>query len=117
MPRRPPRICNHPGCPELTQDGYCHKHRKRKHGDHNRPSAAKRGYDHRWRKFRKEYLAAHPLCVTCLEEGRATPATVVDHIEPHKGDMAKFWNMANMAAMCAPCHNSKTWTNEVDRSG
>ena len=34
------------------------------------------------------------------------PATVVDHIVPHKGDMALFWDKSNWQGLCAHCHNS-----------
>ncbi|WP_231555339.1 HNH endonuclease [Paracoccus sanguinis] len=33
------------------------------------------------------------------------PADVVDHITPHRGDEALFWNWSNWQALCAPCHN------------
>jgi hypothetical protein len=31
-----------------------------------------------------------PLCRLCLEAGRVTPATVADHLEPHRGDFTAF---------------------------
>lgn len=67
-----------------------------------------RGYDSRWRKYRAWYLKRHPLCRHCEEKGRLTPATVVDHIEPHKGDQQKFWDFKNHQGLCKPCHDSKT---------
>lgn len=70
-----------------------------------RPSAASRGYGHKWRKARETYLARNPLCVMCSALGRTTPATVVDHIRPHKGDQSVFWDRANWQALCAPCHD------------
>jgi 5-methylcytosine-specific restriction protein A len=44
----------------------------------------------------------------CEQMNRINPATVVDHIEPHKGDMVKFWDETNHQGLCTPCHNSKT---------
>jgi 5-methylcytosine-specific restriction protein A len=35
-------------------------------------------------------------------------ATVVDHIVPHRGDQRLFWDEANWAALCKPCHDAKT---------
>lgn len=32
--------------------------------------------------------------------GRVVPATVVDHVEPHRGDAAKFWEPANRQSAC-----------------
>ena len=75
----------------------------------NRPTAAKRGYNARWQKARRTYLQQHPLCVLCEKEGRVVPATVVDHITPHKGDSALFWDVAgNWQPLCKPHHDKKT---------
>ncbi len=73
-----------------------------------RESACKRGYDRSWQKASKAYLDAHPLCAECESQGRLTSATLVDHIIPHKGDMATFWMEGNWQGLCASCHNSKT---------
>jgi hypothetical protein len=71
-----------------------------------RPSAHARGYGRRWQKARLAFLAAHPCCRICEEQGRIIAATIVDHIEPHKGDAAKFWNVDNWQSLCANCNNS-----------
>lgn len=71
-----------------------------------RGSAAQRGYDSRWRKAREAFLAEHPLCAMCAARGRTVPATVVDHITPHRGDQRLFWSSDNWQALCAPCHDS-----------
>ncbi|MDO0945928.1 HNH endonuclease [Chromohalobacter israelensis] len=70
-----------------------------------RGTAASRGYGHKWRKAREAYLKQHPLCVFCQQRGRLTPATVVDHIEPHRGDMKLFWRRSNWQSLCKPCHD------------
>jgi 5-methylcytosine-specific restriction protein A len=59
----------------------------------------------RWQKKRKAFLKANPICVMCYARGIVTVARVADHIEPHKGDEAKFWNGA-LQALCAMHHNS-----------
>jgi 5-methylcytosine-specific restriction enzyme A len=41
----------------------------------------------------------------CLKEGRTTPATCVDHVEPHKGDYNKFV-LGKLQSLCATCHSS-----------
>lgn len=58
----------------------------------------------RWRKKRLALLKASPLCVMCQRLGRTSVATVADHVEPHKGDLSKFW-FGRLQALCAPCHN------------
>lgn len=71
MPRKPLTPCNHPGCPQLTNQRFCDKHRHQ----HERSSASKRGYDYKWRCARTKYLKEHPLCVKCKEEDKLTRAT------------------------------------------
>jgi 5-methylcytosine-specific restriction protein A len=90
--------------------GRCDEHTRqlRKESDESRLSARERGYDTRWQKARKVFLAEHPLCAECLKDGRYTPANIVDHIEPHKGDPVKFWDEANWAALCSACHSTKS---------
>lgn len=68
-------------------------------------TAAERGYDYRWQKYRRIFLRANPLCKMCLDEGKVTPATVVDHINPHRGDMALFWDASNHQALCMHHHS------------
>lgn len=70
-----------------------------------RASAHARGYDHRWQKARLTFLARFPLCSMCQKLGRTVAATVVDHIVPHRGDQALFWNTTNWQPLCAPCHD------------
>ena len=112
MPRRPSIPCRHPGCSELVTPGtkYCEKH-KALHPEEIR-SASSRGYGRAWQKASKAYLAAHPLCVNCMKEGRYTKATVVDHIVPHRGDETLFWDQNNWQALCKKCHDRKTWTED-----
>ncbi|WP_147164631.1 HNH endonuclease [Pararhodospirillum oryzae] len=66
-----------------------------------RPSASERGYGVRWQRARAAFLADHPVCVKC-----GAPATVVDHIFPHKGDQSVFWDKLNWQALCTHCHCS-----------
>ena len=104
MPRKPKRPCLHPGCPRLTDQTYCEEHR----GQYARESASGRGYDSAWRRARSRYLRRNPLCVECLKEKRLAPATVVDHIIPHRGDMRLFWDENNWQPLCKACHDRKT---------
>ncbi|WP_317617964.1 HNH endonuclease [Rhodobacter capsulatus] len=32
-------------------------------------------------------------------------ASVVDHITPHRGNKALFWDRYNWQALCKPCHD------------
>lgn len=72
----------------------------------------KRLYDSvRWRKRRAEQLSREPLCAICLKVGRRTPATVADHVEPHKGDLDLFWN-GELQSLCASCHSKHKQAQE-----
>lgn len=75
-----------------------------------RGSARERGYDANWEKRRALYLQKHPLCVECLKDPKMmpVPATVVDHIVPHKGDEQLFDDDANLQGLCERHHNAKT---------
>ena len=78
----------------------------------NRLSPSKRGYNSRWNKARKAYLAVNPLCKRCSESERVTSATIVDHIIPHKGDQELFWDRSNWQGLCKQCHDRKTATED-----
>ena len=57
-----------------------------------------------WKRRRNYQLAVEPYCRKCKEEGVTTPATVADHVEPHRGDAEKFWR-GDLQSLCEPCHN------------
>ena len=110
MPHKAQHGCKHGNCRNLVASGesYCDVHK----GDHKNDFA--RGHpewfklynNKRWRRYRRMYLAEHPLCVN-YEECHSQ-ATVVDHIVDHLGDWSVFWDVENHQSMCAACHNSKT---------
>lgn len=58
-----------------------------------------------WLKGRAWFLRHNPLCVFCGEDGIATPATIVDHKIPHKGDKGLFYDTKNWQPLCKPCHD------------
>ena len=76
--------------------------------EQRRGNSNARGYNHKWRKARETWLTKEPLCVSCKAMGRVTPASVVGHITPHRGDSKLFWNTSNWQSLCEKCHNSKT---------
>ena len=109
MPNKPRRPCRYPGCPEFCDPGrvFCKYHREWS-DDRQRGNAAERGYDARWKKARDLFLKEHPLCAFCRAEGKIVPATVVDHIIPHRGDHRLFWDQTNWESLCKECHDKKT---------
>lgn len=58
-----------------------------------------------WVKGRAWHLRNNPLCVFCLEQGRAEPAELVDHIKPHRGDKTIFFDAKNWQSLCWSCHS------------
>lgn len=112
VPRKPLKPCRYPSCPGLTKDRFCSKHIKeynRQYNREERPGYSKRLYKTvRWQRLRKKVLLASPLCSECARQGKITPATVVDHIVPHKGNLELFWDENNLQALCKSCHDRKT---------
>jgi 5-methylcytosine-specific restriction protein A len=104
------RFCRYAGCAQTTTEGYCAKHRSAR--ESARGSAAARGYDTVWRKYRRAYLAEHPLCRRCEQEGQLTAASIVDHIVPHRGDPVLFCEPTNHQPLCKPCHDTKTASHD-----
>lgn len=117
MPVKAPWACK---CGKRIAAGQscpcCTAPRKRAH-DANRPNARQRGYDTKWEKERKAYLAANPWCCKCAAHGIRTKATVVNHIIPHRMDLRLFWNRRNWEPVCAPCHNGATQSEEKRQGG
>ncbi len=112
MPSKLARGCAQGGCPELTRDPscYCPEHKKahRAQQDDRRGSSSERGYGSRWQKRRKWYLKHNPFCEECYKSGIMEASTIVDHIVPHRGDMALFWDEGNWQALCKVHHDRKT---------
>jgi len=105
MPRRPPKPCANPGCPNVTHERFCPDHAKQEQRryDRQRGSPSKRGYGARHRRWRALILERDPWCKACGRE----PSTVADHIVPIARGGARF-DLNNGQGMCEPCHNRKT---------
>jgi len=71
-------------------------------------------YDGRWRRYRRQFLIEHPLCVDLYGDhgGRVVAAGCVDHIKRHRGNYALFWNPMNHQALCLPCNSKKAALEE-----
>ncbi len=112
--------CHHPGCSALTRERWCERHatNHQRRDRERRGSARDRGYTTRWDRYRKVFLAKHPLCVECASatSPRVTAATVVDHVRPHKGYHALFWDPANHGAVCKPCHDARVDEGDFGRA-
>ena len=112
-------FCAHTGCRNLTADKYCEVHaqdgleeQKRWNDGHRRGSSRQRGYDSKWERYRKWYLAqpGHQLCALHLD-GCTVLATCIDHIVPPKSkEDPLFWDYTNHQPSCIHCNSVKGHT-------
>ncbi|MEM4988818.1 HNH endonuclease signature motif containing protein [Collimonas sp. H4R21] len=83
-------------------------------------SMAKISYKHlyntkRWYRLRWHQLNDHPLCAMHQALGQVVEATVADHITPHRGDEALFFDEENLQSLCKPCHDGAK--QQLEKSG
>jgi 5-methylcytosine-specific restriction enzyme A len=78
-----------------------------------RPSSAMRGYGAGHRKKRERLLNERPLCVACQAEGKASLASIRDHIVPLEDGGTD--GRDNEQPLCETCHNKKTHQDKVRR--
>lgn len=109
MPRKPKRPCSYPGCPELTDDSYCNKHKREMDKQYNKyqrdPESNKR-YGRSWKRIRDRYIKTHPLCEECEKQGRLTPVEEVHHIIPLSRGGGN--ETSNLMSLCGSCHRKIT---------
>jgi 5-methylcytosine-specific restriction protein A len=102
------KVCAEPGCPTLTKQTRCERHRKakRRQEDKRRPNARQRGYDERWQRTRAAFIATHPICQ--WPDGCLAPATDVHHLDGQgpNGDKGHDW--ANLQGLCHKHHSTTT---------
>jgi 5-methylcytosine-specific restriction endonuclease McrA len=105
MPMKAPRICV---CGNIVAGNtacIC-RQRSKAEADRRRPSANARGYDGKWQRESKAYLALPENRLCACGCGRV--ANMVDHIKPHRGHMKLFWSPSNWQPMASsPCHSSR----------
>jgi 5-methylcytosine-specific restriction enzyme A len=111
---KPLHQCCRAGCRELTRSRFCPPHAtehaaKQAEQERQRGSPESRGYDSRWKRERAAFLQHHPWCITCqVTRNVHAPATVVDHIVPHRGNHDLMWNQENWQPLCRTHHSKKT---------
>ena len=112
-------MCHWPGCTRAAEGYYCGEHqalseqrreaRKKEtrlfEGTRRKASAEYNSLYHSrlWRDLRLAFLAEHPCCALC-----GAPATIADHITPHRGNEELFFSWDNLQALCQSCHSAKT---------
>lgn len=119
-----PNVC--PGCGNPTVRGsrWCEKHqtdnadtRKERARAHDENAPWRKWYDLAiWQKIKAAFAARYPeraLICQATENGRpcGRPATVTDHIVPHRGNWELFVggkDYANLQGLCNRHHSQKT---------
>lgn len=115
MPSAPKRYCLVPSCRNwAVKGGRCEQHQRKPQRSAEATEWRKLLNDRRWQEYRLAFLAEHPLCVDPFgeHEGRPVVATVVDHIQAHRGDTELFWDTANHQALCLQCNSRKAARSE-----
>lgn len=108
------KVCAKAGCGRAAVPGkdFCQNHIHLQTEKDKRKIFTKRGKSKQWhglyesaewRKVRAAFLNKYPICFIC---GR--PATIADHIIPHRGDLTLFYSADNLQPMCQSCHSRKT---------
>lgn len=102
-------FCLTPGCPVRVERGHCPTHQPavRLHERRHYTGIPGVNYGRKWQREAKLFLVEHVWCCLCPPWTKTT-ATEVDHIIPHEGDYARFWDRSNWQPVCKPCHSSKT---------
>jgi 5-methylcytosine-specific restriction protein A len=112
VPSAPLRYCAEPGCPERTATHRCVQHQKAKRDYEQRFQSGGGKYGRPWRRATQQWIAADPdtraWCTHCKAEGKDVLGEETDHIRPHRGDQALFWDEANWQRLCRRHHSMKT---------
>lgn len=119
MAMKPLRPCRKPGCPELTREGWCPKHKPKEPPRSREAQAYRRWYSLPiWTDdLRPNQLMREPFCRECARNGHRVPATDVDHIRDHKGDWTLFTDRTNLQSLCHSCHSAKTMREMRQKRG
>lgn len=106
MPRKPPRPCKHPRCPNLTtnKSRFCDEHDALRASmkDRGRPSPSKRGYGREWQRIRRQVLREHGI------PKEDWPLYDVDHVPAYNPDVEPDHRKYTLVPRLRPEHSRKT---------
>ena len=111
MPYAALKPCSYPGCSNLVKSGRCDQH---PYPDAHEADSQRLYNTRRWKRRRDAQLTKEPWCVDCLKAGIYSPATIADHIEPHRGDPVKFFT-GKLQSLCKIDHDRKTAKEVLNR--
>jgi 5-methylcytosine-specific restriction protein A len=123
-PRRP--CAGSPTCPNTVTGKHSRCPAHRRQAEQARGTPTERGYDSRWARYSKAWLARHPLCgqladgtldlewSVCAREGRTTAARCTDHRRSLKQGGSQY-DPANSLSLCRSCNARKS--NKLEHAG
>jgi len=90
---------------------------RRTWSDGKRLSKKEGGYDWmyhtmQWRRRRLHQLRKYPLCAACSQDNHVKAATIVHHLEDHKGNWSAFIS-SPVESLCKQCHDNIWSDSEV----
>jgi 5-methylcytosine-specific restriction protein A len=112
------KFCDEPGCGAIVARARCPAHARAV--ERARGSRQARGYGNRWARRAALFRVRYPLCgmrpgdqapvmSKCFDEHRVTLGEQVDHVVPHRGNDALFWDeLGNWQTLCRACHTRKS---------
>lgn len=111
MATRARRLCQHPQCGDVADEGlYCKAHKLVKVDD--RPSASRRGYTYTWQRLRRMKLNEQPLCADPFgdhaAQGEVVLATDVHHVKRVSDGNPVLTEMSQLQSLCHSCHSRVT---------
>lgn len=122
------KICSYTGCNVAVEVGDFDRNSPRC-PDHPLAYTPKQIYQHqrdergkyiystyKWKKLRKQYATANPLCEHCLRFDILEPVAVVDHIK-EISDGGEPYEWDNLQSLCHGCHSRKTASEKRARAG
>lgn len=113
MPTAPKRLCHR--CRRTTCD--CQK-KARAVSDRERGTAAERGYDGDWNRFRLLFVGgetdgkSNALCWDCLDEGLVRPMEELHHVVKVRDNPERRLDAANVRPLCKVHHSKRTARGE-----
>ena len=66
-----------------------------------------------WKAIRAKRLYKEPKCRMCTLVGQQVKAWIVDHVKPHRGAPALFFDYENTQSLCETHHNSLKQADEI----
>ena len=108
------RVCNVPGCGQLTDQPRCPEHRRAADAARQDRGVYSKAPH---RRFRRLVLKRDPVCVVC----NTAPSTVADHYPVSRRDLVAAGLNPNDPkcgrGLCHRCHSKETAANPAQRGG